>query len=108
MVFVNLHSAHFDESQWKFPDEFSPSNFLNEKGEFVKLEAFLAFSAGPRVCVGENLARVELFLFFTSILRNFQLSWPDKSQAPDFTPRLGITQSPSRFKVLLKCRQPSE
>ncbi|XP_025029005.1 cytochrome P450 2J2-like [Python bivittatus] len=108
IVFVNLHSAHFDESQWKFPDEFNPSNFLNEKGEFVKPEAFLAFSAGPRACLGEILARMELFLFFTSILRNFQLSWPDKSQAPNFTPYLGITQTPSHFKVLLKCRQPSE
>ncbi|XP_025029006.1 cytochrome P450 2J2-like isoform X1 [Python bivittatus] len=28
MVFVNLHSAHRDESQWKFPNEFNPSNFL--------------------------------------------------------------------------------
>ncbi|XP_007444619.1 cytochrome P450 2J6-like isoform X1 [Python bivittatus] len=108
MVFVNLHSAHRDKSQWKFPDEFTPSNFLNEKGEFVKPEAFLAFSAGPRVCLGENLARMQLFLFFTSILRNFQLLWPDKSQAPDFTPHFAITQSPSPFKVSLKCRQPSE
>ncbi|KAM6430454.1 cytochrome P450 2J6-like isoform 2-T2 [Liasis olivaceus] len=108
MVFVNLQSAHFDESQWKFPDEFNPSNFLNEKGEFVKPEAFLAFSAGPRVCLGENLARMEIFLFFTSILRNFQLLWPDKSQAPDFTSHYVVTQSPSRFKMSLKCRQPSE
>ncbi|XP_070809001.1 cytochrome P450 2J2-like [Pituophis catenifer annectens] len=108
MVFVNIQSAHRDESQWKFPNEFNPSNFLNEEGEFVKPEAFLAFSAGPRVCLGENLARMELFFFFTSILRNFQLSWPDKSQTPDFTPHMGITQFPSRFKVLLKCRQPCE
>ncbi|XP_070616590.1 cytochrome P450 2J6-like [Erythrolamprus reginae] len=107
MVSVNIQSAHLDESQWKFPNEFNPSNFLNEEGEFVKPEAFLAFSAGPRVCLGENLARMELFLFFTSILRNFQLSWPDKSQAPDFTPHFGVTQSSSGFKVLLKYRQPS-
>ncbi|KAM3829174.1 cytochrome P450 2J6-like isoform 1-T1 [Vipera latastei] len=108
MVFVNIQSAHHDESQWKFPNEFNPSNFLNEEGEFVKPEAFLPFSAGPRVCLGENLARMELFLFFTSILRNFQLLWPDKSQTPDFTPHLGITQVPSHFKLLLKCRQPCE
>ncbi|XP_029141634.1 cytochrome P450 2C5-like [Protobothrops mucrosquamatus] len=105
MVFVNIQSAHHDESQWKFPNEFNPSNFLNEEGDFVKPEAFLAFSAGPRVCLGEILARMELFLFFTSILRNFQLSWSDKYQAPDFTPHFEVTQSPSRFKVLLKCRQ---
>ncbi|XP_032086988.1 cytochrome P450 2J2-like [Thamnophis elegans] len=107
MILVNIQSAHCDESQWKFPNEFNPSNFLNEEGEFVKPEAFLAFSAGPRFCLGEILARMELFLLFTSIVRNFQLSWPDKSQAPDLTPYFAITQSPSRFKVLLKCRQPS-
>uniref|UniRef100_A0A8C5RG86 Cytochrome P450 n=1 Tax=Laticauda laticaudata TaxID=8630 RepID=A0A8C5RG86_LATLA len=45
MVLVNIQSAHRDESQWKFPNEFNPSNFLNEEGEFVKPEAFLAFSA---------------------------------------------------------------
>ncbi|XP_015680049.1 cytochrome P450 2J5 [Protobothrops mucrosquamatus] len=108
MVLVNIHSAHRDESQWKFPNEFNPSNFLNEEGDFVKPEAFMPFSAGPRMCLGEILARMELFLFFTSIVRNFHLSWPDKSQAPDFTPHFAVTQSPSRFKVLMKCRQPSE
>ncbi|XP_034281344.1 cytochrome P450 2J5-like [Pantherophis guttatus] len=107
MVFVNIQSAHRDESQWKFPNEFNPSNFLNEEGDFVKPEAFMPFSAGPRICLGEILARMELFLLFTSIVRNFQLLWPDKSQAPDFTPHFAVTQSPSCFKVLLKCRQPS-
>ncbi|XP_070616593.1 cytochrome P450 2J5-like [Erythrolamprus reginae] len=107
MVLVNIQSAHHDESQWKFPNEFNPSNFLNEEGDFVKPEAFLPFSAGPRICLGEILARMELFLLFSSIVRNFQLLWPDKSQAPDFTPYFAVTQSPSCFKVLLKCRQPT-
>ncbi|XP_026570166.1 cytochrome P450 2J6-like [Pseudonaja textilis] len=106
-IFINLHSVHHDESQWKFPHEFNPSNFLNAKGEFVKPEAFLAFSAGPRVCLGENLARMELFLFLTSILRNFQLSWPDKSRAPDLTPNLGPTLFPSSFKISVKGCQES-
>ncbi|XP_025026283.1 cytochrome P450 2J6-like, partial [Python bivittatus] len=56
MVFVNLHSAHFDESQWKFPDEFNPSNFLNEKGEFVNTEAFFAFSAGKYLSLSLSLS----------------------------------------------------
>ncbi|XP_072836625.2 cytochrome P450 2J6 [Pogona vitticeps] len=104
-VMINIHSIHHDESLWKSPNKFDPSNFLNEKGEFVKPEAFLAFSAGPRVCLGENLARMELFLFFTSMLRNFQVSWPDESSAPDCSPQFGVTLSPLPFKVSLKQRQ---
>ncbi|XP_015285195.1 PREDICTED: cytochrome P450 2J2-like [Gekko japonicus] len=103
-VITNLISVHRDESQWKHPYEFNPSNFLNEKGEFVKSEAFLAFSAGPRGCLGVSLARMELFLFFTGILRKFQVMWPDESKAPDLTPCYGVTLSPAPFKVALKCR----
>ncbi|XP_078236647.1 cytochrome P450 2J6-like [Pogona vitticeps] len=104
-VVINIHAINHDESLWKSPNKFDPSNFLNEKGEFVKPEAFLAFSAGPRVCLGENLARMELFLFFTSMLRNFQVSWPDESSAPDCTPQFGGVMVPSPFKVSLKQRQ---
>nr|XP_020661376.1 cytochrome P450 2J2-like isoform X2 [Pogona vitticeps] len=104
-VVINIHAIHHDESLWKSPNKFDPSNFLNEKGEFVKPEAFLAFSAGPRVCLGENLARMELFLFFTSMLRNFQVSWPDESSAPDCTPQFHGVLAPLPFKVSLKQRQ---
>ncbi|XP_013926312.1 PREDICTED: cytochrome P450 2D6-like [Thamnophis sirtalis] len=75
----------------------------------VKLGIFTGlWFSGPRVCLGENLARMELFLFLTSILRNFQLSWPDKSQAPNFTPNLGVTLFPSSFKISVKGRQESD
>ncbi|KAJ7312031.1 hypothetical protein JRQ81_006362 [Phrynocephalus forsythii] len=104
-VLINVHSIHHDGTHWKSPNKFDPSNFLNEKGEFVKPEAFLAFSAGPRVCLGENLARMQLFLFFTSILRNFQVSWPDESSEPDCTPQFASFLVPSPFKVFLKPRQ---
>ncbi|XP_066494094.1 cytochrome P450 2J2-like [Tiliqua scincoides] len=105
MVFTNLVSVHHDKTQWKYPCEFNPSNFLNDEGDFLKPEAFMPFSAGPRMCLGENLARMELFLFFTSILRSFQVFWPDQSKAPDLTPNFGLTQFPNHFKVALKCRQ---
>ncbi|XP_015273037.1 PREDICTED: cytochrome P450 2K4-like, partial [Gekko japonicus] len=66
-----MYSVLYDESEWEKPFKFYPEHFLDSEGKFVKRDAFLPFSAGRRVCAGENLARMELFLFFASLLQRF-------------------------------------
>ncbi|NXE71549.1 CP2C1 protein, partial [Calcarius ornatus] len=41
-----LSSVHSDPTQWENPKKVDPAHFLDEKGEFRKREAFMAFSAG--------------------------------------------------------------
>ncbi|KAM8945265.1 cytochrome P450 2J6-like [Pelodytes ibericus] len=105
LIITDLSSVHCDETHWKYPHEFNPENFLSDDGELLKPEAFLAFSAGPRVCLGENLARMEIFLFFTALLTHFEFHWPDPSTPPDLTPVFGVSQAPRRFKMRLVPRQ---
>ncbi|XP_069069001.1 cytochrome P450 2J4-like [Pleurodeles waltl] len=71
IVIPNLPSAMYDPECWKTPHQFNPANFLDKEGHFVTTEAFLPFSAGHRMCPGEQLARTEIFIFFTSLLRAF-------------------------------------
>ncbi|XP_029141823.1 cytochrome P450 2C5-like [Protobothrops mucrosquamatus] len=66
-----LPSVHRDLLHWETPEKFNPDHFLNEKGQFRKRDAFMPFSAGKRACPGEALARMELFLFFSTLLQNF-------------------------------------
>ncbi|NWI70083.1 CP2K1 protein, partial [Todus mexicanus] len=66
-----LASVLQDKSQWEKPDIFYPEHFLDSEGKFVKKDAFMPFSAGRRICAGETLAKMELFLFFTSLLQRF-------------------------------------
>uniref|UniRef100_A0A8C5VP89 Cytochrome P450 2D6 n=1 Tax=Microcebus murinus TaxID=30608 RepID=A0A8C5VP89_MICMU len=81
-LFINLSSVLKDEAVWEKPFRFHPEHFLDSQGRFVKPEAFLPFSAGRRACLGEPLARMELFLFFTCLLQRFSFSVPPGHPRP--------------------------
>ncbi|KAK7916506.1 hypothetical protein WMY93_012267 [Mugilogobius chulae] len=104
MVIANLSSALNEDGQWKFPHEFNPENFLNQKGDFVKPDAFMPFSAGPRICPGESLARMELFLISVTLLRKFRFIWPEDAGEPDYTPVFGITMMPRPYNMVVEIR----
>ncbi|XP_061629902.1 cytochrome P450 2F2-like [Phyllopteryx taeniolatus] len=104
MIIPNLTSVLHEEGQWKFPHKFNPENFLNDQGEFVKPEAFMPFSAGPRMCLGEGLARMELFIITVTLLRRFMFIWPEDAGEPDFTPVYGVTLTPKPYRMKIQQR----
>ncbi|KAI5101636.1 vitamin D 25-hydroxylase [Silurus meridionalis] len=104
MVITNLYSVHFDEKYWSNPAMFCPERFLDKNGNFIKQEAFLPFSVGRRQCLGEQLARMEMFLFFTTLLQRFRLQFP-KGYIPSITPKLGMTLQPQPYTICAIRRQ---
>ncbi|XP_018429096.1 PREDICTED: cytochrome P450 2K4-like [Nanorana parkeri] len=88
-----LSSSLRDKSYFEKPYEFYPEHFLDSAGNFKKSDAFIPFSIGKRSCAGETLAKMELFLFFTTLLQHFTFKAP-LGAVLDLTPALGATNPP--------------
>ncbi|XP_036590748.1 cytochrome P450 2C19-like isoform X2 [Trichosurus vulpecula] len=95
-----LSSVLYDDEEFPNPDKFDPRHFLDESGKFKKSDYFMPFSAGKRICAGESLARMELFLFFTTILQNFSLKSiidpKDINTSPIYS---GFTKIPPSYEL---------
>ncbi|KFQ18432.1 Cytochrome P450 2K1, partial [Merops nubicus] len=89
----------YDSEHWATPWEFNPDHFLDSDGNFVNKEAFLPFSAGHRVCLGEQMARVELFIFFTSLLRAFTFQLPEGVKEINLEYILGAILQPHPYQL---------
>lgn len=105
-VYPIMSSVLHDPHHFEKPDVFYPGHFLDAEGNFRKREAFVPFSMGKRICLGESLARSELFLFFTSMLQNFSLGCPKAPEDIDLTPRVnGLGKLPPVFQLRFLPRQ---
>ncbi|NXH32351.1 CP2D3 protein, partial [Myiagra hebetior] len=98
-IITNLSSVLKDETVWEKPHEFYPEHFLDANGQFVKPDAFMPFSAGRRVCLGEQLARMELFLFFTTLLQKFTFVLPEDQPRPREDGHFALTNSPHPYML---------
>lgn len=72
-IVISPWHLHRHERIWDNPDGFDPTRWQTENGKHCQREAFIPFSAGPRVCTGAGFAMVEGPLLLSMILRHFKV-----------------------------------
>ncbi|XP_062999317.1 cytochrome P450 2W1-like [Elgaria multicarinata webbii] len=106
-VIPSLTSVLYDKTQWETPNRFNPNHFLDAEGHFVKKDAFMPFSIGRRNCLGEGLAKMELFLFFVGLLQRFTFRPPPGMTESDLDLNINVafTRRPQPYST---CAVPCE
>ena len=97
LVFANTESVHLDPKCWEDPTMFNPHRHIDTNGKLITIQDnFYPFGAGRRVCAGEALAKVELFLFVSWLLHNFTFV-PEEGHPPNV--KGALVQFPLRYKI---------
>ncbi|KAM9355720.1 cytochrome P450 1C1 [Pholidichthys leucotaenia] len=105
VVFINQWSVNHDPLKWKDPHVFDPSRFLNESGELDKdkTNSVMIFSSGKRRCIGDQIAKVLVFIFTAVLLHQCSFK-SDPSEPPTLDCSYGLTLKPLRLCVSTKLR----
>ncbi|CAG5115325.1 unnamed protein product [Candidula unifasciata] len=101
-IITNLDTALHDQASWGDDStSFKPERFIDNNGDLQIPEQFIPFSTGRRVCLGEALAKMELFLFLSTMFQRFQFLPPTAQSVPELKYKPGIVASPQAYEVRL-------
>lgn len=105
VVFINQWSVNHDSQKWKDPHIFNPSRFLCEDGSLDRdlAASVMIFSTGKRRCIGDQIAKVEVFLFSAILLHQFTIQ-SDPTQELSLNCSYGLTLKPLDYRIHAKLR----
>ena len=73
-VFICPYLLHRHPAFWSEPEEFRPERFAGADAEERHKFAYIPFSVGPRHCIGENIAMLEMLVHVHGMLQRFRLT----------------------------------
>ncbi|XP_064881760.1 cytochrome P450 1B1-like [Oncorhynchus nerka] len=105
VVFINQWSVNHNPLKWKDPHLFDPLRFLDENGALDKdlTNSVMIFSTGKRRCIGDQIAKVETFLF-TAVLLHQCTFESNPSEALTLDCSYGLTLKPLHYTITTKLR----
>jgi cytochrome P450 len=73
---IPVYAIHRDKRYWDEPEKFIPERFSKEKSKSYHKFLYFPFGGGPRLCIGNNFALMEMQLVAPMILQHYKLRKP--------------------------------
>lgn len=73
LIWLSPYTTHRHPDFWEDPDVFDPERFSPERAAGRPHFAHFPFGGGPRLCIGNNFARMEAELILATIAQRYQL-----------------------------------
>ena len=71
MVIVHVYGAHHAPGYWESPETFDPERFIKGSEKLRTPFTYLPFGGGPRVCIGNHYAMLQILMILSNLLRNY-------------------------------------
>lgn len=71
MVIVYVYGAHHAPRYWRDPESFDPERFTKEELKQRTPFTFLPFGGGPRVCIGQHYAMLQILMILSELIRRY-------------------------------------
>ncbi|XP_072036216.1 cytochrome P450 2U1-like [Amphiura filiformis] len=103
-IVSNIYAVMREPNIFPEPDQFKPERFINDEGKYFEREEVCPFGVGRRICIGQTLAKMELFVFFTHLLHRYSLVKPDDAPPITFKGTYGLTFAPKPYTIKFDLR----
>jgi cytochrome P450 len=71
MVIVHVYGAHHAAKHWSDPETFDTDRFLKGTEKQRAPFTYLPFGGGPRVCIGNHYAMLQILMILSELLRRY-------------------------------------
>jgi len=80
VVVTYFYGTHHAPDLWKNPEHFNPDRFAKDRKKQQAPFAYVPFGGGPRLCIGNNFAIMEMQLILAAMLRRYEFGLIDNQQ----------------------------
>ena len=87
MVIPYIYGTHRNPAHWSDVESFDTSRFEANESKERHGFAYIPFGAGPRICIGNNMAILQILMIVTSIVRAYDFELVS-SQPVDIRPMM--------------------